>query len=419
MSLGPQTILLVDDEPIVIRALGDLLRGAGYQVVAQESAEDALELAKTERFAVIISDYQMPQMFGMDFLNRVAGVQPNASRILITGVRSLDVVVSAINKGEIYRFITKPWVNAEMLATVHNGVQRYLLLEANEQLQADTSRLNRELADANRRLEDQVTTLKEQKQQLDDSREALRANFERSLELCYRIINTFDPLLGQQTKAAVEICGRMADSHYFDEQQRHALIVSAWLHDIGLMGLPRSAIRASHGELGKVPIDIRQLVRDHPIYGQTLASFVDNLQGVGETIRSHHERFDGKGYPDGLAGEAIPWPARCLAVVAHYVSSPCPPEEALDEVMALSGKAFEPNAVRLFLRCVETGRVPGQFREVMLDELRPGMQLAKGIYSPTGILLIPEGRELDATAIAKLRNHSQLTSLPQQLLVFR
>jgi response regulator RpfG family c-di-GMP phosphodiesterase len=419
VSASRHSILIVDDEETTLRVLNLQVSRAGYEVTATLDVKEALEHARQRTFAVVIADHQMPEMTGAEFLHEVALLQPNTSRILITGLRSLDVVAAAVNSGEIFRFLTKPWVAEELLATLQNAIHRYDLLEAKQELENTTRDLNRQLAEANQRLERQVADLARQKQQLDESRDALRQNFDRSLELCHRIISTFNPLLGAQARAAVRICENMAQPSHFTPEERHALIVSAHLHDIGLTGIPHDYTReAVQGDLDKLPPDIKHLVRNHTIYGQTLASFVDSLTTVGDTIRWHHERMDGKGYPDRLSGEMIPWAARCLAVVAFYVSCGAAHDLAVERILALSGTAFDPEAVRLFLRSSGAKPPPAQVREVLLAELSPGMQLATGIYSPTGILLIPEGHRLDDSTISKIRNHSHLTSLPQQLLVF-
>jgi hypothetical protein len=89
----------------------------------------------------------------------------------------------------------------------------------------------------------------------------------------------------------------------------------------------------------------------------------------------------------------------------------------VDRILQLSGRLFDPEAVRIFLRANPNSTAPRPYREVTVAELSPGMELAKGIYSPTGLLLIAEGQRLDESTIGKLRKHSALTSLPQQLYV--
>jgi response regulator RpfG family c-di-GMP phosphodiesterase len=414
----PPSILSIDDDPLILKVLEDLVTRSGYQSVTTTSANEALRYALDRKFAVVIADHNMPDMMGADLLHRFAQIQPSASRILITGIKSLDIVTAAVNSGEIFRFVTKPWISAEMMATLHNAVQRCELIEANRSLERTTAELNQKLSEANSRLEKQLRELEAGKREVDLSHEALKTNFSRSLELCQRILTTFNPLLGEQAKASMKIAQIMSETHYFDEEQKHVLEVSARLYDIGLAAVPPGFMMAVQNNLEDTPPELKTVFLNHTIHGQTLASFVDLLKPVGDTIRAHHERFDGKGFPDGLAGEMIPWPARCLAVIIYYVTCGLPHEQAVDRILEQSGTAFDPDATRLFLRCAQATSLPRLVREVMVDELDVGMQLASGIYSPTGVLLVAEGYHLDENTIKKIRNFNSSSSLLRQLLVY-
>ena len=418
MNHTPPSILSIDDDPLILKVLEDLVTRSGYQSVTTTSANEALRYALDRKFAVVIADHNMPDMMGADLLHRFAQIQPSASRILITGIKSLDIVTAAVNSGEIFRFVTKPWISAEMMATLHNAVQRCELIEANRSLERTTAELNQKLSEANSRLEKQLRELEAGKREVDLSHEALKTNFSRSLELCQRILTTFNPLLGEQAKASMKIAQIMAETHYFDEEQKHVLEVSARLYDIGLAAVPPGFMMAVQNNLEDTPPELKTVFLNHTIHGQTLASFVDLLKPVGDTIRAHHERFDGKGFPDGLAGEMIPWPARCLAVIIYYVTCGLPHEQAVDRILEQSGTAFDPDATRLFLRCAQATSLPRLVREVMVDELDVGMQLASGIYSPTGVLLVAEGYHLDENTIKKIRNFNSSSSLLRQLLVY-
>jgi response regulator RpfG family c-di-GMP phosphodiesterase len=414
----PQSILSIDDDPLILKVLEDLVTRSGYQSVTTTSTDEALRYALDRKFAVVIADHNMPDMMGADLLHRFAQIQPAASRILITGIKSLEIVTAAVNSGEIFRFVTKPWISAEMMATLHNAVQRYELIETNRSLERTTLDLNQKLSDANSRLEKQLRELEAGKREVDLSHEALKTNFSRSLELCQRILSTFNPLLGEQAKAALKIAQIMAETHYFDEEQKHVLEVSARLYDIGLTGVPPGFMMAVQNNLEDTPPELKTIFQNHTIHGQTLASFVDLLKPVADTIRAHHERFDGGGFPDGLAGEMIPWPARCLAIIVYYVTCGLPHEQAVDRILEQSGSVFDPDATRLFLRCTQESSLPRLVREVMVDELDVGMQLASGIYSPTGVLLVAEGYHLDENTIKKIRNYNASSSLLRQLLVY-
>jgi hypothetical protein len=135
-------------------------------------------------------------------------------------------------------------------------------------------------------------------------------------------------------------------------------------------------------------------------------------------IRSHHERIDGQGYPDGLSGTGIPWLARLLAVAVAFAESTFEQEEAIQAIRLSTGTAFDPEAIRVFVRAIPKAAVPRKEKEVLLSELAPGMILAKGIYTANGLLLIPEGQQLSAPYIDKLLNHNRINPINQSLVVY-
>jgi len=412
------SVLIVDDEPIVLAALRDTLEREKYQVVACDNPLKALEVLRTRQFAVIISDQRMPEMLGLDFLIGSRKFTPLASRILITAVLSLPTIIDAINKGEIFRFVAKPWLREELSATVRNAISRHQLVTENERLHAEASRLNEQLTIANAALSSQIRNLEEQKAALAVANRELSTSYDRSLELCSRILSTFDPYLAGQTKAMVEIARKMADTEHFNEREKRILKASAWLCDLGLIGIPRDTLRLFRTHPEKLSEPDRLTINSHPVFSQTLASYVDSHPEVGETIRAHHERFDGTGYPDRLSRESIPWTARCLAVAVCFVESGLPKDQGIEAVLAQSGTALDPEAVRLFLKVTHLLQLPRKVSEILLDELQPGMILANGLYSPHGLLLVSEGQTLNASTISKIRNHNLMTPISQRLLVY-
>lgn len=411
-------LLIVDDEPFVLSALKETLEREHYHVVAVTSPLKALSILAEREFAAIISDHRMPEMTGLDFLIESKNIRPNCSRILITAVLSLPTLVDSINKGEIFRFIAKPWLREELTATVRNAIQRYDLITNNAALRAETLRLNDDLTAANESLKAKVADLEQQRHQLDQLNRDLATSYQHSLELCRRILTTFDPVLGGQVKTLTEICQRMAETEHFTDDERRTLRSASLLCDLGLIGIPRELFRAFKSHPERLTERERGMLRNHPVFSQTLATFVDSRPELGEVIRAHHERYDGRGYPDGIAGNKIPWPARCLAVAVDFVESGLPKQAALDAILGGSGQAYDPEAVRLFLKVTQIARLPRQVREIMLEELEAGMVLANGIYSPHGLLLIGEGQELGPATISKIRSHNQITPIQQRLLVY-
>ncbi|MBY0371900.1 diguanylate cyclase [bacterium] len=144
----PPRILLVDDESSNLRALERTLRG-DFDVVSFEDPAQALEALEREEFAAIVSDQRMPAMQGTELLARAARLRPRSTRIILTAFTDSLEILDAINRAELYRYITKPWDNAELVATLRQACERYALRKENDALLA-------QLQEANRTLEQQV-----------------------------------------------------------------------------------------------------------------------------------------------------------------------------------------------------------------------------------------------------------------------
>ena len=137
-------ILLVDDEPNVLKSLSRLLKQ--YYLITASCGEEALLLAKEQTFDLVISDYRMPGINGVDFLIRFKRIQPDAIRMILTGYADLEGVQHAINDAEVFRFINKPWNNLEIVNAVENGLAHRRILLENRML-ADQVRAQQVLLD--------------------------------------------------------------------------------------------------------------------------------------------------------------------------------------------------------------------------------------------------------------------------------
>jgi len=411
-------ILVVDDEEIVVSALRETLRRQNYNVVATTDPMAALAELKTSLFAVIIADQRMPLISGLELLDRARQIQPHATRILMAGVVSLDMVIDAINKGEIYRFIVKPWLREELLVTIKNAAQRHELVQQNLHLQSATQAMNMQLVELNQSLEEQVKLVARQNQQLARMNQTLEQNLLRSMELSLHAAQTFYPTLGHQGRRVAQLCRPMAQVAGLTAEDRRALESAALLHDIGLVGAPRSLIRRWQENPQALNRAERALIEQHPVLGQELSAFGNGLEPVGVLIRVHHERVDGTGYPDKLPGDKIPWLGRLLAVAVAFAASKLVRDDAVEEIKMQANTAFDPDAVRVFLRALPQVHAPRGEKQVPLSELRPGMVLARGIYTPNGLLVAPEGQQLNPTYIEKLLNLDRIQPINQSLVVY-
>jgi len=415
-------ILVVDDEEIVVSTLRETLRRQGYEAVATMDPTAALKELREGQFAVIIADQRMPLLSGLELLDQARQIQPTATRILMAGVVSLDTVIDAINKGEIYRFIVKPWLREELLVTIKNAVQRHELVQQNLHLQTATHEMNEQLVELNQSLEEQVKLVARQNQQLARVNQTLEQNLLRSMELSLHAAQTFYPTLGDQGRRVAQLCRPMAQLLNISGDEFRTLEYAALLHDIGLVGAPRAIIRRWQDSPQMLNPAERALIEQHPILGQELSAFGNGLEQVGILIRVHHERVDGTGYPDRLPGDKIPWLGRLLAVAVAFASSKLTRDDAVEEIKLQANTSFDADAVRVFLRALpmvpQSGTLLRREKTVPLAELRPGMVLARGIYSPNGLLLASEGQQLNPIYIEKLLNHDRIQPINQSLVVY-
>ncbi|MFW5845884.1 MAG: response regulator [Planctomycetota bacterium] len=149
-------VLVVDDEAPIRAALQRLLRFDGHTVLMAADADEALELLRREPVSVVISDQQMPGMQGVDLLRAVRAGWPETSRILFSGHVDIELLRQAVNDGEVYRFITKPWDDDELRLAVRHGAERARLLRHNSQLQERSRQQNEDLKRFNASLSDLV-----------------------------------------------------------------------------------------------------------------------------------------------------------------------------------------------------------------------------------------------------------------------
>jgi response regulator RpfG family c-di-GMP phosphodiesterase len=418
MSLEETPILIIDDEEIVLLAISESLIPEGYRIVKTTNPHHALELLQQQQFAVIISDHHMPGMTGLEFFAAANHIQPLASRILITGVLTLKVVVDAINKGEIFRFIAKPWIREELLATVRNALHRYELISQNTRLQQETQQSNEALQKANQALETQVRDLSARLRQRDQQSGRTDQNLSNALELMLRVLHNTDPQLGLEASLIVRLCQSMIDTGTIPTDVAGTLKIASYLCTLGKLSIDRKRLKIFQEQTQLLKADELEYFHNIPVYAQLHASVFENIPNLSETVRASHERVDGRGYPDGLNARQIPEAAKYLAVAVHYAESHASTQATLDQIRQLNGNAFEPQAVATFLAALPLSGLNRKLRQVSLQALTPGMVIGEDLKHPSGAILLPKGSSLSTQTIQALRDAPRHEGYPSHLLIF-
>lgn len=156
MNTRGERVLIVDDEPPILRSVARLLAFEPWQVVTAGSGDEALARLAEGETAVILSDYRMAGMLGVELLREARRLSPDTSRILFSGHVDVELIRTAVNAGEVYRFLGKPWNDDELRQAIRQGVERWHLLRANRDLSARTEEQNRQLRRFNAELEEMV-----------------------------------------------------------------------------------------------------------------------------------------------------------------------------------------------------------------------------------------------------------------------
>lgn len=320
--MKPNTILIVDDEENILKSLERLLENEGYRMFFANSGDKGLEIVKREDIQLVISDHRMPGMDGLKFLSEIKKILPDTIRIMLTGYADVDIAVKAINEGGVYRFVTKPWNNNELLSAVKQGIEYYNLQKELDRLNKLIQSQNIELKEWNFKLEQKVA----------DQTKHIRDLFLDAIKSLAFALEAKDKYTEghsrRVTEYATSICEKMSLAKEYIEDIK----LGSLLHDIGKIGIKESVLDKKE-KLTKEEYDH---VKTHVLIGEKILTPIIKNETVIKIVRHHHEHIDGSGYPDGLKGKTIPLEARIVAVADAYdaLLSERPYRKATDQIYA-------------------------------------------------------------------------------------
>jgi putative two-component system response regulator len=315
-------VLVVDDDPAVSRLMATILSRGGHDVVTAASADDAIRIVEGGEIGLVLTDVNMPGgMSGLELIDALHARRPSLPIIPVTGATGPESVREALDRGAA-GFITKPFTPAELREKVDLALNRAFLTNAElrQRLLAPT-----------------VASVLANAIELRDS--AMEGHTERLAAL------------------ALEI-GRARD---LSAAECEALELGALLHDVGKIGIPDSILLKP----AALTDAERAVIETHPGIGDQMLAPLDLLEQVRPIVRHHHERWDGRGYPSGLAGETIPLLARIVAVAdsieamsGQRAYRPALGREAvIEQLVQGRAKQWDPELVDLALAVIESGRL--------------------------------------------------------------
>lgn len=428
MTTVPATILCVDDEPNILASLRRMFRKENYRVLCAGSGADGLGLLEQDAVDIVISDMRMPEMDGVEFLERVRHRWPATLRLLLTGQADVESTIGAINRGEIYRYITKPWNEHALLLVVRDALERQALGREKERLEALVRRQNEELRELNATLEGRVRArtgeLSAARNALQESNERLKANFLTLIRILSGMVEMRGGAIPGHGRRVADLARRIALRMGLAAGEAQDVFLSGLLHEIGKTGLPDALLGLPESLLkGEYLARYRQ----YPQVGEQLLMPLEELREAARIIRAHRERFDGAGFPDGAAGFDIPLGARILAVARDFealqqgmlVQNQVDARRATELVAESRGKRYDPAVVEAFYDLRTGHGIAARIAEIALDvgQLRPGMVLSRDLLAADGALLLSADHVLGERMLRQLAEFEARSGLRLQLFI--
>ncbi|MBI4682844.1 MAG: response regulator [Nitrospirae bacterium] len=313
------TVIFVDDEEYVRKSIDRLFSDIDMRVLSASNADEALNHFQKQEIAVIVSDNQMPGMKGIDLLSRIKEISPDTMKILMTGSADLATAVDAINRGEVFRFITKPWEDDALIQTVQEAIKRYQIVQS------------------------------------------LKKEDESTLLSLAQTIELKDPYTRGHCESVARYAIMIADALKLADEVKKDIRYGSWLHDCGKIGVPENILN-KNGPLDENEFEI---IRKHPRWGADVAVQARMSDTIVNIILHHHERYDGSGYPSAIQGHTIPFTARIVTIadVFDALTSDRPYRKRFDldkavQIMRMmEGNVFDPEILYVFLQdCLNIGR---------------------------------------------------------------
>jgi len=366
-------VLCLDDEPYVLDGLRRNLR-AQYQVSTTTEPAEALELLGRDQFAVFVSDMRMPQMTGVAVLEKARERSPATTRVLLTGDTDVEGAMGAINKGSVFRFLLKPCPPDDLRATMAAAAEQNRLVLAERELLQDT-------------LKGCVDALMET---LGMAEPAL---FSRA---------------GRLRRLVERVCALL------DVEDAWQVEMAAQLGEIGAITLPPSAIAALDGGTRASAAET-DMIAGLPRLADGVLARIPRLEAVRDIVR--HQLPTNRAPFGPVAGDA-PEAARLLQAVREYdalVYRGMPPELAL---ATLSFRKIHDDATLVALAKVAGRQLPDQaVREIAINELTLGHELADDVHSAKGLLLVSRGQVINERLLLRVRNYEMTTGLRGRILI--
>lgn len=397
-------VLIVDDEIHIQKVVKRLFLSTDFEIMTASSGEEAMEYIARGNLAVVISDQRMPGMSGSELLKYARKVAPNTVRIMLTGNGDLSTAKEAINQGEVFRFVTKPWENADFLALIRVAVEHHELLTAKERYEAQIRRHNQELQRLNEELEDRVrertAEVVAKQEEVSELYHELQESFGATIRVLFNILELSDPQVVEHCHRTAERVRTFCDRERWPEELARDLERAAHLHWTGLVNAPDEVFSKTEMQFNA---EAQAAWEFHPLLGQQAISHIKELERSGEIIGNYTRRYDDPYFQQEGYGVEFVNACQLLGIASSFervrtrarrggrLHTAEVIHDALGELLEKSGEVFDPNLVMAFQQmiAVELEDSMTQERTLCFEELRVGMVLSRPLETASGTAVAP------------------------------
>ena len=340
----PRTILVVDDDPAIRKVLSLGLERMGYQVRLATNGREGLDFLEAGDYDpdCILLDIRMPVLSGKEALPRIKELKPMTPVVMLTAYNDLSTGLEAMKSGA-FDYLVKPSRLDQIEETIGRAVRYRTIIR--EKL--DRDRKNEEYR---KNLEQ---TMESRTLELKETYEKLKVANLQTVQVLAETIEAKDRYTQGHCERVRKLSVRIARELGMDREQLEAIEYASLLHDIGKIGIPEHILNKE----GPLDADELEVMKMHPLIGAQILSIVELFAPAINGVRHHHERWDGKGYPDRVSGENINPLARIIALADTFDAmassrpyrKPIELEAILREIAEESGKQFAPPVVHVFL----------------------------------------------------------------------
>lgn len=325
-----EKILIVDDEAAIRSLFVEALEELGYRCDVAGNGLECLEKFYREKdFDVVLLDIQMPRLNGIETLKKLRAYSPDLSIIMVSASRDIENVRAALKEGA-YDYVFKPFNVNDVDIVIRRAIERSNLIKAN--------------TDYRKNLERKV---------MDQAQELVKV-YSGTLEAMILALDLREHETGYHSYRVTEFAINLAKHMHLSEEEISVIAKGALLHDIGKIGVPDHILLKPD----KLTDEEWEIMRKHPEFGYDLLKKIDFLESSAKIVLTHHERYDGQGYPLGLSGEDIPLGSRIFSVAdaldamtSHRTYREAIPfDEAVQKIAEASGTQFNPKVIEVFMR---------------------------------------------------------------------